>query len=108
MHLKRFAATGEKIHRLVTIEATLCLASQQFELLSVVCHMGSELRGHYYTLVREQDDLWVQLEDATIRRSLTNENVQELMRSYAYLCTYQAVDQQQKQPKQLPNTTMLE
>src|SRR5699024_10786893 len=64
--LKRFAYDGTKIHFRVNIEERLELCKQHFVLTSVVLHQGSEIIGHYYTLYRERNNQWVQLDDQLI------------------------------------------
>ena len=91
VHLKRFASSGKKINRPVSIQPRLTIAGAEFILRSAVCHCGSECSGHNYTLFREADNQWVNLDDGAIRGPLTDDAAHDRLQSYAYLCIYEAV-----------------
>ena len=94
--LKRFAYDGTKIHFRVNIEERLELCKQHFVLTSVVLHQGSEIIGHYYTLYRERNNQWVQLDDQLITRGINTKMAMDRMQQHAYLCLYKAVQKDQK------------
>lgn len=101
--MKRFKASGQKIDREVAIESSLRLCGQTLELSSVVCHRGSESVGHYYTMVREDTDKWIQLDDEAIRGPFTTQKANEKLNALAYLCIYQVTT---KQESPIPKNTM--
>ena len=97
MHLKRFAYDGTKIHCRVDIEEHLDLCKQHFVLSSVVLHQGTETIGHYYTMFRERDNQWVQLDDQNSTRGLSTKVAKDRLQRHAYLCLYKAVQKDQKE-----------
>lgn len=48
--------------------------------------------GHYYTLHRERENVWVQLDDQTITRSVGSKVAIDRLQRHAYLCLYKAVE----------------
>ena len=72
----------------VNIDVELNIAGKKFTLYTAVCHKGTETMGHYYTLHREQKDVWTQLDDETISRPLTDDAAQEMLAPFAYLLVY--------------------
>ena len=88
-HLKRFTATGSKIHRQVAITDQLQLGGEQFQLHGVILHKGDETTGHYVTMVRQSDQHWACFDDIEIHDEMRSEHAHEFeMQRFAYLCLY--------------------
>jgi len=90
---------GQSIHKNkqeVTIDSFLTLANTSFAISSVICHRGNLDSGHYYTLLREGNNVWVQLDDESVYRGLTNEHAECKINEFAYMCIYKAIKKKYK------------
>ena len=94
VHLKRFHGDQTKDKRLVDVETKLHFGGQNYQLLSIVLHDGSEEDGHYGTirLVKEKETIhWIALDDEKVfSDGLESEIVAEIIQKCAYVALYAA------------------
>lgn len=93
IHLKRFNNSLMKINKYVKFSDKLDMSPFMrdqkhlliYELYAVVVHQGSQMwSGHYYSYVKNSNNLWYLMNDETVRLA----NVERVLNENAYLLFY--------------------
>lgn len=93
IHLKRFNNYLMKINKFVKFSEKLELKQftrdpkkpLTYELFAVAVHQGSQMwSGHYYSYVKNSNNLWYVMNDETVRLA----NLERVLKEHAYLLFY--------------------
>lgn len=103
IHLKRFNNSLMKINKFVRFSEKLDLSNFVlekkkliYELFAVVVHQGSQMwSGHYYSYVKNSNNLWYIMNDESVRLS----NLERVLKENAYILFYS-----RKEPEKNGNT----
>ena len=89
--LKRFTYDMKKNNKVISVpeylsldKYTAALGSAKYRLVSIACHIGSFMGGHYYALCRHPDDKWYLYDDDQVTEMNAESLAPHIAKSYVY------------------------